>query len=455
MSETVLPKEAGLPVTDASGSPPPVANAPDSPRGTAKVTRQGAAWVLHQTLTAIASLKVTVVLFALSIVLVFLGTLAQVDEGIWTVLTRYFRTGIAWIPLQALLRFAQVFLFVPKDLEIASEWAFPYPGGWLLGGLLLLNLVAAHAVRFRITWKRSGILLLHSGLIVLMLSELFTGLFAVEGRMSILEGASADYTEDFHATELAVVSTADDPRKEDVVVIPDARLRRAKDEGAAIRDDKLPFDVKVVQFMTNSTRPAKVKPGQENPADAGDGREWAVRPAREVSGTDADQTVDIPAAYVTFTPKGGGKSRTYLLTVYFSAFIDRPQRVTVGDKDYRVSLRFKRTYKDYSIELLEFHHDVYMGTQKARNFSSKVRLVPHHGAGGEREVVISMNHPLRYGNETFYQSSVLGNDEGTVLQVVDNPGWLAPYFACGMVTLGMLIHFSIHLYGFIRRRVAL
>jgi hypothetical protein len=440
MSETAVPTSVSQP-------------SPVLPKGAAKVKREGAARLVHQALAVMASLKVTVVLFVLSIFLVFLGTLAQVDEGIWTVLSRYFRTGLAWIPLQTFVRFGQVFLYVPKDLEISPEWVFPYPGGWLLGGLLLVNLLAAHAVRFRITWKRSGILLIHSGLVVLMLSELYTGLFAVEGRMSIVEGSSSSFTEDYHNTELAVVSPANDASKEDVVVVPASLLKK----GGLIQNEALPFDVEVVQYMVNSLKPRRALKGEKNPADSGDGREWLAEGRPEVSGTDPDQPVDMPAAYVKLKEKGTGKSLgTYLLSLWFSALLERPQKVTVGDRTYEVSLRFKRTYKDYTIQLLEFRHDVYMGTKMDRNFSSKVRLLPHNGEKGEeREVVISMNHPLRYGNETFYQASTLPNDEGTVLQVVENSGWLMPYFACGMVTLGMLVHFGIHLFGFVRRRFVL
>ena len=65
-----------------------------------------------------------------------------------------------------------------------------------------------------------------------------------------------------------------------------------------------------------------------------------------------------------------------------------------------------------------------------------------------------MNNPLRYDGETYYQSRVLGNDEGTVLQIVSNPGWLMPYVSCIVVTLGMLIHFLMNLNVFLRRRAA-
>ena len=47
-------------------------------------------------LLVLASLRLTIVLFALSLVLVFFGTMAQMDEGLLAVLTGYFRGFIAW-----------------------------------------------------------------------------------------------------------------------------------------------------------------------------------------------------------------------------------------------------------------------------------------------------------------------------------------------------------------------
>jgi hypothetical protein len=63
-----------------------------------------------------------------------------------------------------------------------------------------------------------------------------------------------------------------------------------------------------------------------------------------------------------------------------------------------------------------------------------------------------MNHPLRHAGETFYQSGFLPKDQGTILQVVRNPGWLMPYISCILVASGMLVHFGLHLIGFLRRR---
>jgi hypothetical protein len=397
-------------------------------------------------LTALASLRLTVALFVLSLVLVFFGTMAQMDQGLLDVLNRYFRTGLAWIPFQAIVNFGQVFFGVPKTAHLSGS--FPFPGGWLLGSLLLGNLVAAHAIRFKISWKRSGILLIHSGLIILMLSELVTGLYAVEGKMAILQGDASNYVEDWHATELAVVDSSN-PKADEVTVIPAWMLKK----GGVIRDEALPFDVEVNRYMVNSQ---SVRPGadQENPATAGAGLQEVAVESPPVSGVDGEKA-DIPAAYVTFKKKGTGESLgTYLVSVLLG-----PQTASVDGKGYEVALRHKRMYKPYAIRLLEFRHDRYLGTDTPRNYSSLVQLTDP-SRGEDREVKIYMNNPLRYGGETFYQSSFIPGDrpgepdKGTVLQVVRNPGWLMPYVSCTMISLGMMVHFGLHLIGFLRRRAA-
>lgn len=43
--------------------------------------------------------------------------------------------------------------------------------------------------------------------------------------------------------------------------------------------------------------------------------------------------------------------------------------------------------------------------------------------------------------------------DGTILQVVRNPGWTMPYLSCLIVGIGLLYHFGITLYKFIDRRV--
>jgi hypothetical protein len=116
-------------------------------------------------------------------------------------------------------------------------------------------------------------------------------------------------------------------------------------------------------------------------------------------------------------------------------------------------LRQERYYLPFSLHLIEFRHDKYPGTDIPKNFSSRVRLQNLEN-GENREVRIFMNNPLRYGGETFYQASFDADDQGSVLQVVHNPSWLTPYFACGLVATGLVIQFLSHLIPFLRRRMA-
>lgn len=424
----------------------PSPNGADLPAITApRAHRRRSVGLATRILTPIASLRVTVWLFTLALVLVFCGTLAQVDQGIWTVLNTYFRSALVWIPLQIFVQFGQIFFGLSPTLKVPGS--FPFPGGWLIGGLLLANLLAAHAVRFKLSWKRSGILLIHSGLVVMMVSELITGLFAVEGLMTIEEGHSSNFIELRHANELAIID-ASDPKVDNVVVIPGSVLRK----GGVIHNDLLPFDVEIVKYMTNSVLRNLPTDGTPNPATTGVGLETMVVEHTEASGTASE--MDVPSAYVTFKNKATGQSLgTYLLTVWLSEG-ERPQQVVVDGKTYAVNLRFRRAYKPYTIHLIEFRHDKYIGTDIAKNYSSLVRVVdPTENV--DREVLIRMNEPLRYAGETFYQADFLKDGrKGTALQVVRNPGWEMPYISCAMVAVGMIIHFLLHLVGFLRLRFA-
>src|SRR6266542_483106 len=115
-------------------------------------------------------------------------------------------------------------------------------------------------------------------------------------------------------------------------------------------------------------------------------------------------------------------------------------------------MRPLRFYTPFSLELLKFTHQKYIGTDIPKDFASLVR-VRNPKSGEDREVRIYMNNPLRYDGETFYQSGYDENDPRvTILQVVRNPGWLTPYLACTLVSLGLIYHFVMHLVDFALKR---
>jgi hypothetical protein len=170
----------------------------------------------------------------------------------------------------------------------------------------------------------------------------------------------------------------------------------------------------------------------------------------EVVGVASDQRIDAPSAYVTFRDKSSGSTiGTYLMSLHLA-----PQAVEVNGKRFDVQLRQRRDYKPFSVTLIEFRYDRYLGTEVAKNYSSRVRLQDPE-QGEDREVVIKMNDPLRYRGETLYQADFdKTTEKGTVLQVVRNPGWLIPYISCTLVTVGLIIHFGLGLTHFLSRRAA-
>jgi hypothetical protein len=393
------------------------------------------AWDTIKTiLKPISSLKLTVGLLALSLGLVFFGTVAQVDFGIWTVVNKYFYSWVAWVPFQLFVRFGQKFLDVDPNLTVSG--GFPYPGGWVIGTLLMVNLIAAR-------------------LMILLLGEFLSSQFKVEGRMSIDEGKSSSLVIDPTRIELAFVDSSD-PMNDKVVVIPKKMLKK----GGLISHPDLPVNVEVIQFMNNSdVGPA---PRTNNPATAGMGLRVMARPSDEVSGVDPNQQYDMPSAYVRLIDK----ATTQELGTFLLSTRDVPTELRFNPKQpeeineilelagrpYEISLRFNHRHLPFSLHLIEFRFDRFVGTQTARNYSSDVRLIDP-AEGQNRELRISMNEPLRYRGETFYQSSFDDRTEKTtVLQVVRNRAWTMPYLACALVALGLLFHFGLHLNGFLKRR---
>jgi ABC-type transport system involved in cytochrome c biogenesis permease subunit len=107
------------------------------------------------------------------------------------------------------------------------------------------------------------------------------------------------------------------------------------------------------------------------------------------------------------------------------------------------------------MKLADVRFDKYLGTETAKNYSSELHLVDSSRGVDRDNVKISMNNPLRFAGETFYQQHYFNDQEGregTVLQVVTNTGWMIPYVACMLVGTGLLAQFSITLTRFLRRR---
>lgn len=377
---------------------------------------------LDRVVRFLASIRLTAVCLVLALGVVFWGTLAQVEMGLYRAQHEFFRSlFIYWGPARA-------------------AWRIPvFPGGYLVGGVLLVNLIAALGKRFALTPKRLGLWLAHVGLILLLLGQLLSDLLSQESTLHLREGQARNYSEAERETELAVVEAAG-ADTDNVVVIPQRLLAQEK----TIAPGRLPFAVRVRKFFANS-EVAEPTAAAAQPAAAtqGIGRHAIVRGLARAT---AMNTRDVPSAVVEIeTPQGS------LGTWLLSEFIGEPQSLVWSNRTYQLTLRPRRYYTPYHVQLVRFQHEVYPGTDIPRHFSSRVRL-SRADTGEQREVLIYMNNPLRYAGATYYQSGFDPDNHGTILQVVRNPSWLTPYLACTLVGAGLLIQFAIHLWGFVFKR---
>jgi hypothetical protein len=391
------------------------------------------------------SLKLAVWVLCLSLVLVFLGTLAQEPLGLYLTQDRFFHSFfVDYASMAAAVKkmLQMISIYVPPSTaeQVMAAPRIPvFPGGYGLGFVFLLNLIASQIKTFEISWNKLALQAAHVGLILLLVGQLLTDLLATESTMHIREGGSKNYSEIDRVVELALVDVSN-PDFDRVTAIPGDVLASERE----IAHGSLPFKIRVNKFYPNSTVTRRDPNGAiQPPATQGVGPQVNVQ---EVAPETQMDRRDMPSVAVELVSPEGS-----LGTWFASLWVDQDQAVTVGGKEYHLSLRPKRLYKPYRIELIDFRHEQYPGTQIPKDFSSMVRV--HNAATGEeRETRIYMNNPLRYGGETYYQASYDKDDQGTVLQVVRNPSWLTPYLACVVVSLGLLGQFIVHLVAFFGRR---
>ncbi len=85
---------------------------------------------LSKLIDPFASMKLTLVLLAMAIFLIFVGTLAQAKAGMWEAISKYFTAWFVWVELQ---------VFFPKAWfpewheKFTPNMGFPFFGGASIG----------------------------------------------------------------------------------------------------------------------------------------------------------------------------------------------------------------------------------------------------------------------------------------------------------------------------------
>ena len=401
-------------------------------------------------LIPLADLRLTLTLLSLSMILVFVATLEQVRIGIRGAQAEFFESmyGIWHYPEQF------------WGGEFLNSLPIPIPGGYLLGGLLILNLIAAFVTRFQWTGKKMGIQFIHLGIIMLLIGQLATQAMQEESRMQINKGESKNYLERFHGVELAFIDVTN-PDTEQVVALPQELL----EQGGIHYSKDLPFKVKVLEFGPNcefnALPPAKKTTGPAASVNRGviEATNLEIRPKPEDFSSEG-----MNFGYVVFEVLDGADSMGTWAAISHPAGNHWWAQINpkMGDLAFQpirkqgrlwgVTLRPEREYLPYSIELLGIANEFYQGTDIPFNFESEILLKMEEEQS--RRALVYMNTPLRHAGKTFYQYQMNKAADYTVFQVVRNPSWLVPYIACILVSIGLLWQFSLHLARFLNKNAA-
>ena len=354
--------------------------------------------------------KIFVYLIIWLMFLVFFGTIAQRDSGLYLVQLDYFSSWIKW------------FGFLPT------------PSAKLTMFMMLIN-ISCYFFRDGI-WKinKIGITITHSGVILLLFGSGLTSMFSTEGSMVIDEGKRSNFFENYYVKEFVVINRSNNEYDE-YTIFDEHLLHR----GALLTSESIPFDIEILDYYVNCNPVQRVYLGNEN--FQGMAKNFYLQELK----TEKEYEQNRPG--IIYEVRGKDKidmDGIYILFMGQSI----PQRLNL----FELQLRPYRTYLPFEIELIDFKKEIHPGTDIAKSFSSEINLIENSIS---RKVLIEMNAPLRHSNYTFYQASFIedGNKQTSVLATVKNYGRMFPYISSIIMCIGILLHMIIMLSKRFKRRI--
>ena len=375
-------------------------------------------------LQILASYGFAIVLLALLFLLTLLGTLEQVDHGLYEAQKKYFES----------------FFLV---YELYDAIPIPLPGGYLVMALLFVYMLFGAILRAPKSWTRPGMLIAHAGILIMLLGGYVTYHFSERGHMTLYEGESSDAFESYHDWEIVITETGAHGAGRQWVVSQEDFLDLQPHDSRTFHAIDLPFDLMLEGFHRNCmVQPAAV------PAQSVDGFVLVPQPRSR----EAEQ--NLPGAYAVVVEKATGRTQEGILWGWSARGGPLPWVVDVGGAAWSIDLRRWRGRTPFTIVLDKFIHEQHPGTHMASNYESVVTQIE---GDTRRQVQIRMNEPLRHKGYTLFQSSFGPKNAGpndrmySVFEVVRNPADQWPLYSCIIITIGMSLHFIQRLYGYLKR----
>jgi len=355
----------------------------------------------HILLKRLASLKLTVIGLFLLAVLVFWGTLYQVQFGLYAAQQRFYNSWIVMV-----------------------MGAIPFPGAQLVLFVLFFNLLASMLVQIRYGWRHTGVLLIHAGVLVLLGGGYVTHLHAQESFLTLEEGQSSNLSSSYHAWELAVWREGSEPEREVWAIDADNLGQQAVQVG--------PLRIVAERLYPNARAFIGGETGGSLPRNA------SGITSLEPAPTKSDPAENLPGGIFSVSTDGGVPER---ITLFGGE--ERAATVASGETAWAVRLRRKQFPLPLDLKLIDFRRELHPNSEMAKSYSSLVQVDTESGS---RQALIEMNQPLRYRGHTLFQSSfsILDDQrETSTFAIVRNRGRLLPYVASIVTFLGLALHFGL------------
>jgi hypothetical protein len=329
----------------------------------------------------------------LLMVILAVGTIAQKSVGLFAAQHAYFESWLTFIG------------------------PVPFPGGATLMVILFVNMLMKFLIFSEWQWRKSGIILTHFGILILLLGGFVTAATTREYYMVIGQGEKSDRMEDYYQRVLTVSKDGSL-----VFSLPHQQIKA----GMQIADTSFPFKISIDTYCFNCRIERRAE-GQDK--FGGPGRFMQLVPAKELPKNEENLTG------IEFSVSGTDKDARY---VTFDKF-PKPEIFKIDGHEYKVEIARAVAQLPFTLQLDKFTMQNHPGVDTAKSYQSDITV---NDAGNSWQYRIEMNEPLRYRGLTFYQSSfdLSGDRPFTVLNVVENSGRLFPYVSTFIIAVGLMLH---------------
>lgn len=376
-------------------------------------------------INGLASYGFACIIFILLMVLTFLGTIEQVDQGLYEVQKRYF---------ESMFVVHKLFGVIPLLL----------PGVYLLLILFSVNLILGGIIRMRKNKYTVGNFIVHAGMLLLILGGLIKSEFSVDGHLTLAENERSSEFQSYYLWEIALSPVDDKGQSTTEYLIADDQFVSAHEANPVtfVRDD-VPFDLTVTRFLPNC-EPSMVGPVIASNVHSVDGfflNEMAK---------DKEAERNTAGVHVQIRDKATGSVKEAILYGRSQS----PLPIDAGGQQWTLDLRNRRYTFPFTIALNKFIQEKHPRMQMAKMFSSEVTKIEN---GIEQPVTITMNEPLRHKGYTFFQASFIEADPQrgipvmSTLAVVRDPADRIPLYSCIVISIGLMLHFTMKLGRYLRR----